>query len=135
MALYVASNYGPDIQSAEIRNPGIVTLIGEREGRLAGYSQLRDARAPDFVSGPRPIELWRFYVDRAWQGQGVAQDLMAATIEAAAGRGGSTLWLAVWERNYRAQAFYRKAGFVDCGAKEFILGHDRQTDRIMARAV
>jgi ribosomal protein S18 acetylase RimI-like enzyme len=135
MALYLASSYGPDLQSAELRNAGIVTLLAEDETRLAGYSQLREGPAPDWVRGPRPIELWRFYVERAWQGRGVAQMLMAATVEAAAARGAGIVWLSVWERNHRAQAFYRKCGFEDRGEKAFILGTDRQTDRVMTLAL
>jgi diamine N-acetyltransferase len=135
MALYLASSYGPELQSAELRNAGIVTLLAEGENRLAGYSQLREGPAPDCIGGPRPIELWRFYVERAWQGRGVAQTLMAATIEAAAARGAGTVWLSVWERNHRAQAFYRKCGFEDRGERAFILGNDRQTDRVMALAL
>ncbi len=132
MALYLASSYGPDLQAAELRNAGIVTLLAEGDDRLAGYSQLRQGPAPDCVEGPSPIELWRFYVERAWQGRGVAQTLMAATIDAASSRGAGTVWLSVWEWNHRAQAFYRKCGFEDRGEKTFILGTDRQTDRVMA---
>ena len=74
-------------------------------------------------------------MDRAWQGRGVAQSLMVASLESAMERGARTVWLAVWERNLRAQAFYRKCGFEDCGAQEFVLGRDRQTDRVMVRAL
>ena len=135
MSLYLATTYGPALQSAEIRSDRIVTLLAEAEVGLAGYAQLREGPAPGGVGGARSIELWRFYVERTWQGRGVAQALMAATIEAAVARGADTIWLCVWERNHRAQAFYRKAGFEDRGEKEFILGKDRQTDRVMARAV
>jgi ribosomal protein S18 acetylase RimI-like enzyme len=58
---------------------------------------------------------------------------MTAVLEAAVRRGAATLWLGVWERNPRAQAFYRKYGFVDVGAHTFILGSDHQIDRLMAR--
>ena len=34
--------------------------------------------------------------------------------------------------NQRAQAFYRKSGFVDVGAQTFAVGLDEQTDRVMA---
>jgi len=90
---------------------------------------------PGTQSGAAPIEIRRFYVDRNWQGRGVAQTLMVASLEAAMERGARTVWLAVWDRNLRAQAFYRKCGFEDCGAKEFVLGRDRQTDRVMVRAL
>ena len=135
MALYLASNYGPARQAAELQDGRIVTLVAEASDELAGYAQLRDSPVPACVIGPSPIELWRFYVDRAWHGQGLAQALMAASLEAAAARGAGTLWLAVWERNDRALAFYRKCGFEVRGEKEFMLGHDRQTDRVMTRSL
>jgi ribosomal protein S18 acetylase RimI-like enzyme len=133
MALYLEANYGPEHQDAEIRDPRVITLLAEDGRRLAGYSQLHEGPAPDCVTGAPPIEIRRFYVDRAWQGRGMAQALMMASLEAAVNRGARTVWLAVWERNLRAQAFYRKCGFEDCGAKEFMLGRDRQTDRVMVR--
>jgi ribosomal protein S18 acetylase RimI-like enzyme len=135
MAQYLAGNYSLERQSAEIQDPGIVTLLAEDGRRLAGYAQLYQGAAPDCVTGAAPIEVRRFYVDRNWQGRGVAQTLMMASLETAVERGARTVWLAVWERNLRAQAFYRKCGFEDCGAKEFMLGRDRQTDRVMVRAL
>jgi ribosomal protein S18 acetylase RimI-like enzyme len=135
MALYLASSYGAEIQAAELRNARILTLLAEQDEAIAGFAQLRDGPAPPCVAGPAPIELWRFYVGQAWQGQGIAQELMRATCEAATDRGAATLWLSVWERNHRAQSFYRKSGFEDRGEREFILGADRQTDRIMARTL
>lgn len=56
---------------------------------------------------------------------------MAAAVGAARERDGAVLWLGVWERNPRAQAFYRKSGFVDVGSQVFLVGTDAQTDRVM----
>ena len=124
--------YSSDIQQAELANPDMVTLVCEAPGgTLIAYAQLRSG-APEQVTGRSPLELWRFYVDRAHHGQGVAQQLMASAIATAAARGARTLWLGVWERNSRAQAFYRKVGFVDVGAHTFVVGSDPQTDRLMA---
>jgi ribosomal protein S18 acetylase RimI-like enzyme len=133
LALYLASSYGAEIQATELRNPKILTLLAEHDGELAGFAQLREGPAPPSIGGGASIELWRFYVGQAWQGRGIAQELMAVAGEAAVGRGAATMWLSVWERNHRAQAFYRKSGFEDRGEREFILGADRQTDRIMAK--
>jgi ribosomal protein S18 acetylase RimI-like enzyme len=135
MALYLATNYSPARQAAELGDGGIVTLVADAGDVLAGFAQLREGTAPECVTGPRPIELWRFYVARAWHGRGLAQGLMASSLEAAAERGAGTIWLAVWERNERALAFYRKCGFEVVGDKEFVLGTDRQTDRVMARSL
>jgi diamine N-acetyltransferase len=135
MALYLKANYGPERQATEIRDAAVITLLAEDGRRLAGYAQLREGPAPDCVPGAAPIEIRRFYVDRAWQGRGVAQSLMMASLESAVERGGRTVWLAVWERNLRAQAFYRKCGFEERGAQDFLLGRDRQTDRVMVRAL
>jgi len=81
------------------------------------------------------VEVWRFYVDRAWHGAGVARPLMDAALEAARELGAGSVWLSVWERNPRAIAFYTKCGFRDVGSKLFIVGSDRQTDRVMAREI
>ncbi len=124
---------GRDSRLAELGDPAMTTIVAEAGGRLAGYAQLRAGPSPGCVGGPAPIELLRFYVDGPWQGRGLARPLMRAVEEAAVSRGAGILWLAVWDRNDRARAFYAKSGFSDMGSKEFILGTDRQTDRVMAR--
>ena len=48
-------------------------------------------------------------------------------------RGARELWLGVWERNARAQAFYRKCGFEKVGTQIFVVGTDPQTDHVMMR--
>jgi diamine N-acetyltransferase len=130
---YLAKAYGLPQQSAEIADPAIATLIAESNRELVGFAQLRRGVPPGCVLGPDPIELWRFYVDRAWHGQGVASNLMSSVVSEALRRGARTLWLGVWERNGRAQAFYRKHGYVVVGEQAFVLGRDRQTDLVMAR--
>jgi diamine N-acetyltransferase len=133
MALHLAQSYGVAQQTAEMSDPAMTTLLVWVDGQAAGYAQLRAGPAPGCVTGSTPIELLRFYVDRPWHGQGVAQALMQAVLDAAGLHGGKTLWLGVWERNARAQAFYRKYGFADVGSQVFVLGTDPQTDRVMAR--
>ena len=131
LALHLARSYGVPQQTAELAHPAITTLLAFADGELAGYAQLRPGLPPPCVTAARPIELWRFYVARPWQGRGVAQTLMAAAVGAARERRGAVLWLGVWERNPRAQAFYRKSGFTDVGSQVFLVGTDPQTDRVM----
>src|SRR6185436_9563466 len=86
---------------------------------------------PPCVTGPDPIELKRLYVEQRWQGRGVAQTLMTHAIELAQQRGAQTLYLAVWQQNHRAIAFYAKHGFERIGVAPFRLGADLQLDPVM----
>lgn len=132
LALHLARSYGPHQQGAELADPAITTLLAEDADRLAGYAQVRPGAPPPCVPADGVLELWRFYVGRPWHGRGVAQALMARVVAVARGRGARTLWLGVWERNPRAQAFYRKVGFERVGGQTFLVGTDPQTDHVMA---
>jgi ribosomal protein S18 acetylase RimI-like enzyme len=133
MAAHLKKNYGAAIQSAEIANPAMATLVMEGEGGLIAYVQIRSDPAPACVGGRRPLEIWRFYVDKPFIGRGIAGMLMDRTLQEIGSRGADVCWLGVWERNLRAQAFYRKQGFVQVGTQFYDVGSDRQTDHVMAR--
>ncbi len=133
MARYLAEAFTPERQASEITDPACTVLLAERRGasgdvELVGYVHLVSGPVPVAVQGPTPLELKRFYVARAWHGQGVAQALMDAALDAAGARHAETVWLGVWERNPRAVAFYRKYGFTQVGEHTFMLGADPQTD-------
>jgi ribosomal protein S18 acetylase RimI-like enzyme len=135
MERYVADHFAPELQAAELADPRFLTLVVEVDGRPAAYTQLGPGPAPDCVAGAEPMEIVRFYVDRPWHGQGLAQELMRAAAEHAEAAGARTLWLGVWERNPRAIAFYRKCGFTEVGTQTFVLGHDHQRDLVLERPI
>jgi GNAT superfamily N-acetyltransferase len=132
---YVASAFSEAIQRGEIEDPRLESWLLLAGDRLAGYAQLWEGPAPPAVPAGPVIELRRFYVDRPWQGRGLAARLMTHVFEAALRRGAGAVWLGVGERNARAIAFYRKCGFADVGSQTFELGSDRQQDRVMWRRV
>ena len=134
MSAYITNTYSPAHQLAEITSPDITTLLAVTPEPIA-FAQLRSSPTPACLTFPYPVELWRFYVDHAWHGQGIAGQLMRAVLEIAVDKGHQSVWLGVWERNPRAIAFYRKWGFVDVGTQAFQLGTDVQTDRILMRGV
>jgi diamine N-acetyltransferase len=135
MAAYVAETFGEDIQRRELDDPRNVVLLAEREGVGVGYAMLRDGDVPDCVPHDGAIEISRLYATARAIGSGVGRTLMAACLAEAATLGKRTIWLGVWERNARAIAFYERWSFRDVGAHGFQLGSDRQTDRVMCRAV
>ena len=136
MDAYCAAAFAPEMMRGYLADASITTLVMVAEdGSLAAYAQLRPEGPEHGVRLPDPVELWRFYVDKVHHGRGIAHRMMDAVIDAARERGTGTLWLGVWEHNRRAQAFYRKFGFVDVGSHTFVLGTDVQTDRLMARSI
>ena len=127
--------FGITQQARELSNPNMATLLAYDDDRLIAFAQVLRQEPPAGIHIDQPIELHRFYVDRAAHGKGVAQRLMRAVHAAAHSFGGLNLWLGVWERNPRAISFYRKVGFSDCGSHDFFVGADRQTDRVLVAPV
>jgi ribosomal protein S18 acetylase RimI-like enzyme len=129
MDAYTSVAFGEAQQRAELEDPSILTIFAEEDGQVIGYAQLR--RTPGAPHGD--LEVARFYVDRDHHGRGVAQLLMTALDDQARTLGATQIWLGVWERNFRAIAFYRKVGFVQRASQPFLLGSDLQTDWVMNR--
>jgi len=132
MAAHLANSYTPALQAAELADPDIVTLLAERGERLVAYVQVRrNGETPPCVARDGSVEVQRFYVDDSVRGSGLAATLMRRSFGAVIELGGRHAWLGVWERNARAIAFYRKAGFVPVGSKVYVVGADPQIDHVM----
>jgi ribosomal protein S18 acetylase RimI-like enzyme len=132
MRRHLEKSYTAELHLVEIRNPAIDTLLMRIGGGApVAYAQLRAGLVSDGVPAAGSIELWRFYVDRPWHGRGLAHILMEAAKTRAREHGATTLWLGVWERNARAQAFYGKHGFRKVGNHIFVVGSDPQTDDVL----
>lgn len=135
MAAYLAASFSPEKQAAELADPGTIFMIAECEGKVIGYTKMKEGQAPPCIAGHHPIEIVRFYSIKEWIGRGVGPTLMQACLAEASRRDCDTIWLDVWEKNPRAIAFYRKWGFVEVGAQTFQLGDDLQNDLLMSRGI
>ena len=135
LAAYMAASFNVAQQTAELNDTASTFLIAEVDGRAAGYAKLHDGEPEKGVEGAKPVELVRLYVSREWLGRGVGEQLMRACLDEARQAGHKTIWLGVWERNPRAQAFYRKWNFRPVGEHMFRLGSDLQRDVLMERTL
>jgi diamine N-acetyltransferase len=134
MDLHCATAFSPEMQAAEIANPGIVTLIAESRSRLVAFAQLHlRSHAPSCVPASPSVELHRIYVERAFHGTGLARDLMEHVLETADDHGAAAIWLGVWEHNPRAIRFYQRFGFSEAGDHVFMVGADPQRDLVLVR--
>jgi ribosomal protein S18 acetylase RimI-like enzyme len=135
VATHVSDHFGESIQRAELADPAITYLLLEAGTALVAFAELKAGSADPSVHGEWPAEIQRFYVDQGLHGQGAASRLMDACMREAEAQGAEVVWLGVWERNARAIRFYEKQGFVDVGVKTFLMGDDRQSDRVMMRRI
>ena len=131
MDAYLKSAFSPARTAEELSDKASVFLIAEVEGEAAGYAKLHMGEPPSCVEGESAIELARLYVGQQWLGRGVGQALMQRCVDEARRAGAQVMWLGVWERNSRAQAFYLRWGFRRVGEQTFMLGSDAQTDWVM----
>lgn len=131
MDSFVANNYGPEVQAAELLDLGDRYLIAESDGTAVGFVLLSQSAHPAQVPGRRPLMLSRIYVDLPYKGRGVGAALMGRSIQEARQAGHDALWLTVWARNPAAIAFYRRWGFEEVGVTKFLLGDEMQDDLLM----
>lgn len=132
---HLSNSYGVDQQSAELADPNVKTILVRLDETLVAYAQVRQSEPPPCVTHASTVELHRIYVDRSAHGTGLAALLMREVHQAAREFGASYIWLGVWEHNPRAIAFYEKEGFADVGSQFYMVGPDRQVDRVLVADV
>jgi diamine N-acetyltransferase len=90
-----------------------------RDAAPVGFVMLEDPRLlPDPPENPE-LSLWRFMVDRAFQGQGVGKAALELVVAHARGLGAySTLYTSYVPGPHGPEGFYRGFGFRDTGRVE-----------------
>ncbi len=127
--------FGEAQQAAEIARADCVFLLAYQAENLVGFAQVIARAQPNCVNSPTAICLYRYYVDKAWHGKGIAQALLDAALSTAREMGYQQVWLTAWEHNPRAIAFYRKAGFTEVGATGYPFGTEVQRDLVFIKSV
>ncbi len=135
MQEYLEKTFFPEEQKREIADPDRRIYLAFSGAEMVGYLYLRFSEPHASVSARDAVEIQRLYVDEKFFGRGLAKQLMEKALETCERMGRRTIWLGVWEKNFRAQAFYKKWGFRVVGEQGFQLGSDLQRDLVLERAV
>ena len=132
LATFLAGWNPPERIRAQLADPAwTIALARDDKGAIAGFVKMGpiDFDLPTGQPRDNATELHQLYVGEAAKGTGVAAALMEWGIAWARERA-STLYLSVFTENPRAQAFYRRYGFVDVGRNPFRVGNHIDEDRI-----
>ncbi len=122
----------PERLRAQIADPDwTIALVRNGDGTIAGFAKLGpvDFALPAGQPADNAVELHQLYVAEEAKGRGIAAALMDWGIAWARARA-AILYLSVFTENPRAQAFYRRYGFVDVGRNAFRVGNHVDEDRI-----
>jgi diamine N-acetyltransferase len=131
---FLAKNHSEGGWRAQIESSDHAIRVVENGSGLIAYAKLGPLELPAKPAGPA-IELDQLYILGPWQGQGIAQQLMAWTLDEARRRGAQEIFLSVWSQNHRAQAFYRKYGFSFVKPHAFMVGEQADEDEIWRLAL
>ncbi len=133
MRVYIAEAFSLEQTARELADAETVFYVAEVGAEMIGYAKLQERSTEDCIADANPIELSRLYVRKDFHGRGIADELMNECFNYARRKNYQTMWLGVWEYNFRAQKFYGKLGFTRVGSHVFQLGSDAQTDWVMQR--
>ncbi len=88
-----------------ISNPGI--FVWDDDGTIAGFS----------AADPRDGSIWALFMDRRYEGRGIAQALFSRACAVLRAAGHERMWLTT-EADTRAEDFYKSAGWKVVGRKD-----------------
>ncbi len=128
---YLKSAFGEENLRLELLNPLSGFYFGKIEGETVGYFKINLGDAQTDFREEDAMELERLYVKKAFQNQEIGQKMLDEVIEMAVQRKMRYLWLGVWEKNIRAINFYLRNNFKHSGTHPYMVGNDKQTDKIM----
>ena len=133
MQKYLEENLSIQQLTNELLNSESSFYFARINEKIIGYLKINFGKAQTDFKEDDSIEIERVYVSEEFQGKNVGQNLLNKAIEICSEKSAQSLWLGVWEKNYKAIRFYQKNGFVEFGNHPFILGDDIQTDILMKR--
>lgn len=116
LARYAERDFSAEKIARELRDPGILYHLAEKDGEPAGYSKLSWKAPPECVPERDAACLERLYLLRRHQGLGLGKLLLEHRLSIARERGCKAAWLSVWDRDEKALAFYAKHGFQKVGS-------------------
>ena len=131
MKKYLDENLSIHQLTIEIMNSESSFYFARMDGKIIGYLKINFRLAQTDFKEDDSIEIERIYILEEFHGQNVGQNLLNKAIEISKENNAKSVWLGVWEKNYKAIRFYLKNGFVEFGNHPFILGDDIQTDILM----
>lgn len=130
---FIMESYTTEAILSTLNDKAATVIVAQApNGTVAGFVQLRrDSSEPCIEDKPKPVELQRLYIHPDYHGYGLARTLVDDIERIAREEKYETIWLGVWEENFKGHKVYERLGYVQCGFHDFKMGECIQTDWIM----
>ena len=113
--------YNHDVLKRELDHDESETYLAYVDDVLAGYLKVNWGDTQTERKLENAFEVQRLYVLKDYHGQGVGKALFEKALRIAESGDFDWAWLGVWEKNYKAQHFYKRYGFEKFGEHQFIV--------------
>jgi len=134
---YLKTAYTHSAIKNDFANPLIdifVAYDGDDPSHVMGFVQMTQGTSePCLRNFENIVELQRLYVAESYHGSGVGGALVRYVEKVAKEKSFATVWLGVWEENFKAQKAYERFGFKKIGEHDFKMGTCIQTDWILIK--
>ena len=131
MQKYVSENLSIEQLSKELNTKGSSFYFLKLNSDIIGYLKINTGKAQTELKNDISLEIERIYIKHEKHGKNIGKQLLDKAIEIAKEHHYQYIWLAVWELNLKAIAFYKKHNFVEFDKHIFKLGDDEQIDLMM----
>jgi ribosomal protein S18 acetylase RimI-like enzyme len=131
LANYINDSFNTKQLTTELSNRNSMFYLAYSNAVAVGYLKINFGDAQTETHDQNALEVHRIYVLQTFHGKNIGQLLLNEAKKLAENNGITSIWLGVWEENYRALQFYAKNGFVVFDQHVFTLGNDKQTDLLM----
>ena len=131
MQKYVSEKLSIEQLSKELNTKGSSFYFLKLNSDIIGYLKLNTGEAQTELKNNISLEIERIYVKQEFHGKQFGQLLLDKATVIAKEHHYQYIWLAVWELNLKAIAFYKKHNFVEFDKHIFKLGDDEQIDLMM----
>jgi ribosomal protein S18 acetylase RimI-like enzyme len=132
---YFNASYTPSNFIAEYEDDETDTFFLIKGDEKVGFLKVSWGSAQTESLLDDAFEIQRIYILKEYQGQGFGKVFFEFALQKAVDSGHEWAWLGVWEKNYRAQSFYKRYGFEKFAEHSFPVGEKIDTDWLLKKSL
>lgn len=133
---FIRMHFTPEKIRQDINTQSGVYIICEDAQKIpVAYARLSTDYQPPVLKGKKALEVNKIYVVARVKRKGVGNQLMNYITDYARRLDFTVLWLAVWEHNKAAIAFYTKMGYKKVAEVPFAMGSETHNDYLVAKTL